>query len=280
MPIIADPTAPAPPLPTKVTGSDGVLTAYLDEPNAGVLLVADFSGASQVPARVRFYRDDGVLVRSGDWAWAPGGIAVAYDHEMSLSGSGHSWYAHPDVGADCQRVTLTVPAPSDLSTVWLKGLDSPGLSMQVVVSTWPRLHFAGRLSVSPVLGSAFPAFPAITQDLRQAPTSQMQVWTTTFGDSDALRLLVSSGVLLLQPNAKTGRRDQYVAIGDVDADLVGLPQGERLLWTLPLTEVERPATTGQRLRVPDRSYADRLATWPLYEGVPARSYLDGLTGGT
>ncbi|MGH3500931.1 MAG: hypothetical protein ACRDQA_08560 [Nocardioidaceae bacterium] len=271
MPIIADPNAPAPTPPETSTGIDGVLTAYLDPAWAGVLLVARFgSGVS----RVRFWRGD-TLVRSGDWAAAPGGIAVAYDHEAPLGGTGNSWHAEADTGVISDPVGLVIVEPSDLSRVWLKSIDNPVLSATFVVSTWPELTYAARRDVSPLVGSAY---PAISTDIRQAATSTMTIWTSTAAEAESLHTLVDSGVLLLQPTAETHRGDSYISMGDLVQADAGVPQNQQRLWTLPLTSIARPATTDQRLRVPGRSYADRYAKYPTYGDVPTRTYLGALIG--
>src|SRR5690348_6161615 len=93
MPIVLNPTTPNPAPPSTATSSDGRLTAFVDSAYSGVLLKADFSGLGTKPNRVRFMRGTDV-VRSGDPAWAPGGLGFAYDHEAPLSTS-TAWTAVP-----------------------------------------------------------------------------------------------------------------------------------------------------------------------------------------
>ena len=84
MPIPVDPSFVWPDAPTTTTSTDGRLAARVDSAHGGVLLRADFTGDATEAVKARFYRGDGSLVRSGDPAMAPGGVALAYDHEAPV----------------------------------------------------------------------------------------------------------------------------------------------------------------------------------------------------
>lgn len=73
MAYLISPSAQPPALPSTVVSVDGFLTAALDEPNAGVLLKADFSALNVRPDRVRLARIGGDVSASKQPLW---GIAA------------------------------------------------------------------------------------------------------------------------------------------------------------------------------------------------------------
>lgn len=118
MAYIVDPTVTPPTAPATTTSTDGILTVTLDPDNAGVYLHADFSSVPDV-TKVRFFREDGTPVRSGDPAPAISGVATAYDLEAPV-GSVTGWYAIP-IGPglpdlvdspDVQSSNLAISIPS------------------------------------------------------------------------------------------------------------------------------------------------------------------------
>lgn len=289
MPIIIDPSLPEPTPPTVVTGPDGVLTATVDAANAGVLLVADFTAMSPQPTRARFYRNnpDGttVLVRSGDPARAPGGTAVAYDDEAPL-GVGVSWYAAPMAtadsveGAPCDAVALEVPAPAggvnDPGT-WAKCLDDPNLSRQIKVQSWPEFDYDQGVASTRPLGSSFPV-----ADLTYpggSATGTLTVLVADEAEETAVRAVFASGVVLTQSRPDYNRADRYwLATGVKVSRISPRVQVTYRSLAVDLQQVDRPDTAGQKLRIPGRSYADRLAAYPTFDTVPARTFLQALTG--
>lgn len=268
-PIIVDPSFVPPPPPATATSSDGYLTATLDPAHAGVILKANFSSLGTVPVKVRFYRD-GVLVRSGDPAWAPGGIAIAYDHEVPV-GATSSWTAVPilasgALGTSSTPVALTVPAPSG-SLGWLKSIISPDLSMLVTLASAAEGGRDLRADLASVPGSPFPVG---SWDVPTALTITIGIRTDTAEDYDAIVALVSAGAVLFQGNDTSGIPRNLYALPTgslAAARMAGAETGfgwEFRLWSLTLTEIARPATIDAPLRIPGLSWettADSYASW-------------------
>lgn len=231
---------------------------------------------------VRFIRTnpDGsqVAVRSGDVALAPGRIAVAYDHEAPL-GVGVGWHAVPVLGGvegePSDGVTLSVPAPEWPLDLWLKSLEDPGLSLRVQVEEWAELATSAQASTVQALDGKY---PQVNFRTRTATTSTITVITEDLVTLEQMRALIDSGLLLVQTRAEYGRPDQFVLPGGVSEVMTAKAYHPTRRWQLELTEVQRPSTTGQRLRVIGRSYQDRLEAFPTYSDVPARTYLEALTG--
>lgn len=267
-----------PPIPTGATSPDGLISATII--GSGVFLRANYS-LSAIPAlhrprHIRFYRADGealVRVRSGDPAFAPGAVAHAYDDEAPL-GQISIWYAEPldaalqstPLRARSEGVALQLSEPGggpDDPATWIKSLEDPAVSMQVHVANWPETTFASRAYVNTVLGRPT---PAIVADVRAGATSQLQVLTLTQLEREAFWRLLSSGqVMLTQSRTEFGRQDRYWLFGDVTESRPSiLATAPQRLWTIPVTEIERPDTASQPMRLIGRSYADRLATYPSY----------------
>jgi hypothetical protein len=268
MAIVIDPSSTPPVPPVTATGTDGILTARRDDAWAGAVLTATYTGT--LPQQVRFTRvgPDGVEmpVRSGDLAWAPGGIAVAYDHEAPL-GAAVTWYAYPVtaagvVGAASAGVSLTIPEPTTPADVWLKSLVDPALSLPVWVQSWPQLDYAARQQRADVLGR--PA-PVLTVDAWSTSASEAVIFTQTLDERAALLDLLTSGsVLLAQTRAVNGRPDQYIVPGSISEALFTDSTDPARVWTVALTEVDRPPTIDAGLLIPGRSYADSAQAWPTY----------------
>lgn len=285
MPLFIDPLAPPPTPPTSATSGDGFLTATLDPDFAGVLLEADLHTLTPTPPKwIYFYRvdPDGSVwpVRSGNLARSPGGYGTAYDHEAPL-GAASTWYivayANPTTpGATYGGVGLTVPAPAggmaDPST-WLKSIDEPALSIRVPIVQWGDFQIDMFTEAAHVLGRELPIGAFDTAGgLSGAPIFGMY----DLAGLAAVRELVGSGQLLIQP-APVYKRPQFFAVctGVRVSDLLRLKDGF-YGYQFNLTEIDRPDTTSQGLRVPGHSYADRLDAFPLYSSVPARTYGDAI----
>jgi hypothetical protein len=269
--IVIDPTAPPPVPPVEVTSPDGILTARRDDTWAGVVLTADYTDADPVPGRVRLVHagPDGieVPVRSGDLAWAPGGLAVAYDHEAPL-GAPVTWYAYPvaadgTLGARSQGAALTIPEPGDsVRDVWLKSLTDPAASLRVLVLSWPVLEYGARQQRLDILGAAS---PVISVDAWALGSGEASILTETLAERAALLGLLKSGsVLLAQTRGAYGRPDAYLVPGTVSEQMAGDATDPGRIWTVSLTAVDRPPTLDAGLRIPGRSYADTGRALPTY----------------
>lgn len=287
MSIIIDPDDTPPGPPVEVVSPDGILTARRDDTWAGVLLIADFSDLDPDPMKVRFTRvgADGVevAVRSGDAAWAPGGVAVAYDHEAPL-GQSSAWYAYPIgwdgvVGDRSDGAAVTPPSPVPVRDVWLKSLSDPALSLLVKVMAWPELQYGERQQRFDVLGAAS---PVMRVDSWSLATSTVTVETDTLDERVAFRALITSGATVLaQTRMINGRPDAYWVPGGFNEVMPGVSTDPHRTWTVAVTEVDRPTTVGSPLRIPGRSYDTSSLTWPTYADRTAtgQTYADVTTGG-
>jgi hypothetical protein len=285
--IVIDPAAPQPTPPVEAVSPDGILTARRDDLWAGAYLVADYSAAASRPQRVRVVRAgaDGVEVpvRGGDLAWAPGGVAIAYDHEAPL-GQPCVWYAYPvsasgEVGARSEGVALAIPEPQPTRDVWIKSVSQPDLSLRVRVESWPALEYGARQERFDVEGA--PA-PVMRVDVWSLPTSSVTIETDTLAEREALlQLLTTSTTVLVQTRQEYGRPDAYWVPGAVTETMTGDAGDPHRSWTVPVTAVDRPPTVDTPLRIPSRSYRDSALQWPTYADRTAtgQTYRAVTTGG-
>ncbi|MCX5407518.1 hypothetical protein OHA37_27095 [Streptomyces sp. NBC_00335] len=239
-------------------------------------------------AQVRFVRQDPgaaepVRVRGGDPAWAPGGVAVAYDHEAPL-GVASAWYAYPigwdgTVGARSDGAAVTLPEPTPVLDVWLKSLTDPALSMLVKVMAWPELQYGERQQRFDVLGASS---PVMRVDAWSLPTSTVTIETDTLDERTTLLALLTSGTTLLaQTRAEYGRADTYWVPGQITEVMPGIASDPHRTWTVTVTAVDRPTTVDSPLRIPGRSYDDSGTTWPTYADriATGQTYHEVTTGG-
>jgi len=276
MPMIVDLSAPEVSPPETVVSPDGWLTAAVDEAHAGVVLAVDYTAGTPLPdaadvLRVRIVRQDPgavspVPVRSGDTAWAVGGVGSAYDHEAPL-GVGVAYtataiYADGTEGPS-SSVAVTVPAPTPPADVWIKSIDDPSLSARVTVLSWPTLQWESRIESAQVQGSRY---PSTSQDVYSASTSDITI-DAEGAQIEALReLLTTPGVRLIQTLPGYHRPDLYVLFGNPQESTVSTPDQPRT-FTAQVTEVARPDTAGQPLRVPGWSWdavGEQFATWDAF----------------
>ncbi|MFE6494121.1 hypothetical protein [Streptomyces sp. NPDC057748] len=275
MPMIVDLSAPVVSAPVTATSPDGRLKATLDADYAGVVLSYDGatlpSAATVRKVRIARRNPDGGLypVRSADPAWAIAGVGRAYDHEAPL-GVPVSWTATP-IYADgstgpASAVALTAPAPTTQDAdVWLKHVDTPGLSARVVVTEWPTLSYGSRLDMQTAVGNPF---PAVTQDVYDGATSEMAFDAIGPNIERVRAMLLAGGVFLVQTGPENHRPDMYVVFGDVDENLDDVPGGGRT-FRASVTEVARPDTVGQPLRMPGWSIDHVSARFATLDAVTA-----------
>lgn len=276
MPMIVDPSAPQVTVPATVTSPDGWLSAAVDSAWAGVYLAvnyaapaagAPYAGAADV-RQVRVTRQDPraaapVPVRSADRAWAVAGTGRAYDHEAPLGVA--VVYAATPLLADgtegpTSAVAVTVPAPVGWSDVWIKSLDTPGTSVLAHVVEWPTLAWSSRTDTAAVLGSPY---PVAALDAFAASTSTMRINVEPDDIPGFKALVLTPQVLLVQTLPEYNRPDQYAILGDLSEDADATPEQGRI-YTVAVTEVNRPDTAGQPLRLPAWSWdalAAQFATW-------------------
>lgn len=273
MGITVDPTfVPPPPLET-VTSPDGLLSAKIDPGHGSVLLWVNYSTQpTPLPQRVRFYRGDGTLVRSGDPAWAPGGIAVAYDHEAPI-GRPATYYAVPvyrddSVGVQTAGVTVVVPWVADPSQVWVKSPGNPAVSALLDAATFEEDGRAFRPSFNAIQGSRL---GVATWDVAQGLAGTLTVKTDDFAQYEAMLRLFDGGPLLIQANPECSGIPDFYALPDGNlASLRRVPTGYgygKRDWPIHLTECIRPATLDAPLRVPGNSYAETDPDFPTYQAA-------------
>lgn len=274
MPMIVDPDAPPIEVPTEVTSVDGHLTAVIDEPYAGVLLICDRSGDLTVIPHwtVERVNPDGSrhLVRSGDPVWSPGGYGLAYDHEAPL-GVAVLYVATPlgvdgQPVADASEVAVTIPVPAFPKDVWIKSTDRPGASLRVHVEDWPELSTEARNQLVTIPGDRY---PVATLDVYDASTSSMTLFTETSVEATALRdLLEAPDVLLVSTTPEHNRPDEFVVTGTLSEAIIG-PGDPARRWTVPLQPVARPSTADQTMRMPGWSADELLERFATLAAVEA-----------
>jgi hypothetical protein len=290
MPMIVDPLAPPVVPPTPAVSADGWLQAIVDPTWSGVVLSVDYTAATPLPAaadvrKVLITRlDPGaagpVPVRGADLAWCIEGVGVGYDHEAPL-GRAVTYTARPTYAdgttGPASSVAVTLLDPTAPADVWIKSIDEPGVSARVTVTSWPSLSWAARIDSADVMGSRY---PITAQDEYKAAASDI----TLDAEGDAIEtmrlLLTTPGVRLLQTRSDARRPDQFVLLGDPAEAIDTTPTGART-FTATVTEVERPPTAGQPMRMPGWSYDALAAAWPTYDAVAAAysSYASLATNG-
>lgn len=281
MAIVLDPGLSNPAAGTSVTSSDGVLTVYADTTYAGMLLYADFSGLSTKPTQVRFYRD-GLPVRSGDPAWAPGGQAIAYDHEAEL-GASAGWTAVPifadgTIGTTSTTAALAVPEMSDDVDCWIKPTNDPGLSCAFPIHTDQIDEaWAARTQATPVPGRRFGIG---TYDLRSPAPMSITLRTVTKAGKTALNKALDTGPVLVQLRSLFGIDDFYAIPGDNSARYFGELISQVRDMPTSFTPCDRPPTANSPLFVPGHSWAQQLAVAPTWTSrlVTWPTWLDALVG--
>jgi hypothetical protein len=279
MPMIVDPHAPEITPPVVVTSPDGWLRATADTTWAGVVLAVDYTASTPLDSvddvrMVRITRQDPgaaaqVPVRSADTAWAIEGVGTAYDHEAPL-GVAVVYTAVPTFAdgttgpSTALSITLPIPAagPGD---VWIKSLDTPGMSARVTVTSWPQLTWSARIDQANVMGSPF---PIAAQDVYSSSTSSITIDAEGAAIETVLKLLTTAGVLLIQTRPDYHRPDQYILLSNPQQAAVSTPTQPRT-YTADLVEVDRPSTVGQPLRIPGWSWDQVAADFATWDAVAA-----------
>lgn len=215
-------------------------------------------------AKVRFERQDGSLVRSGNPAWAPGGWAHAYDNEATLGG-GTMWRAVPirfdgTEGEPSDFVTVVIPPVSD-GWAWLKPVTDPDKAMLLKVEP-PDLDYNGRLDTTSIAGSPH---PAATWDVLEGFTTQLRSLVRDKLVADQLMALLDEGPVLAQFPKCAGLPDFYFLRGKLSLEHVhwdGYPW-RRYQWDV--VRVHRPDTTDTPLRIPGLYYDTVERDWTTYD---------------
>ncbi len=212
-------------------------------------------------------------VRSPDPVYTPGGYGYAQDNEPPLSTS-VSYRADAYSGAgvlmgSSTTATVTTAGVSASADAWLKGVDNPHLSREVILAaplgeSWDQ--GAEVFYPQPAAGSSV-AYPVVWQSAAQtAFRGRLRLRVGSSAEWDALYALLGSGVLLLQASSScaVASRDLYLRRLGAQRDQPG-----GTAWTLgwievDVIEVDRPATTGSPLMVPGWSHDIRDAAYATY----------------
>lgn len=221
-------------------------------------------GHGATTAKVRFERQDGSVVRSGNPAWAPGGYAHAYDHEATLGG-GTLWRAVPILfdgseGEPSEYVGAVIPALSD-GWAWLKPVADPDKAMLLKVEP-PDLSYDGRVDTTSITGAPR---PAATWDVLEGFTTQLRSLVREKDVEEQLMALLDEGPVLAQFPACAGLPDFYFIRGKLDLEHVhwdGWPW-RRYQWEV--VQIDRPDTTDSPLRIPGLSYDTVARDWTTYD---------------
>ncbi len=225
-------------------------------------------GHGSTVAKVRFERQDGSVVRSGNPAWAPGGYAHAYDHEATLGG-GTLWRAVPirfdgTEGTPSEYVGAVIPALSD-GWAWLKPVTDPDKAMLLKVEP-PDLSYDGRVDTTSIAGAPR---PAATWDVLEGFTTQLRSLVREKDVEEQLMALLDEGPVLAQFPACAGLPDFYFIRGKLDLEHVhwdGWPW-RRYQWDV--IQIDCPDTTDSPLRIPGLSYDTVARDWTTYDQLAA-----------
>lgn len=210
-------------------------------PNVGLSRVElDIQFATTV-SQVRVGRRDPsgftTLIRQGDPFTVTSGRGLLYDYEAPLD---------VDISYTATQVTppgnevaasATIKLASDGHS-WLKDPGLPSMNLRVGVSALPTLTRAARGNALAVVGRAA---PVVLTDIQSAPTGVVTLYSLTDTGRNGLLALMSRGsVLLLSTPAAYGFGSQYIVLGEVTENRVGLAPEASRTWDLPFTVVERP----------------------------------------
>lgn len=262
----------------SVTAPDGAVYARYGciadgQPSPGWLAIHSMHGEREgdrqnAVAKIRFERQDGTVVRSGNPAWAPGGYAHAYDHEATLGG-GTLWRAVPirfdgTEGTPSEYVGAVIPALSD-GWAWLKPVSDPDKAMLLKVEP-PDLSYDGRVDTTSIAGASR---PAATWDVLEGFNTQLRSLVREKPVADQLMTLLDEGPVLAQFPDCAGLPDFYFIRGKVDLEHVhwdGYPW-RRYQWDV--VSIDRPDTTDSPLRIPNLSYDTVERDWTTYDQLAA-----------
>jgi hypothetical protein len=252
--------------------SDGIVTASLMADGLTVKLAVDF-GVAGSPLSGNATTVYGVAVTeltTGNqvrgMSVAAAGATTGVDHEaplgVSLSYQAAALDAHGAKLTTSTAASITVPVPATGKGTWLKSLATPALSCNVITGMLPTWSADISTGVLQVIGRPD---PVVVQDVREYESGTLEVLTRTSSEEAALlALLKSPGPYLLQWPA-SGSADRYVTVGKYDRKRTSNQFGDPYrLWTLPLTQVARPAVAGWSVAIPGRTYADTAATLATY----------------
>jgi len=282
MPMIVDPSAPPITPPEVVTSPEGWLTAVVDDVWAGVYLAVDYTAGDTPLAEAADVRkvlitrqDPGAVgpvpVRSGNLAWAIEGSGQAYDHEaplgVAVAYTARPLYADGTWGPETSlAVVVPAPSPGQSKDLWLKSLESPGLSLRVMYGQAQGTTSAARQDTATRSGSPY---TAVAYDTAGAPAESVQV-DVLASQIEQFRTLIRSGVLLAQVRPGYQIPDRFFVPADVSEKPTGrLGSTGGYTVTFDIVPIERPDTADQPMATPEWSYDALAAAFASYDAVEA-----------
>lgn len=203
-------------------------------------------------------------VRGLDNVPAPGGGATGFDHEAPLGvlcTYQASIYSTAGVLV-MTTTTATATVAAAAYVVWLKSLSNPALSVAVRVMAFPAWAQDIAEGVFRVMGRAN---PVTVDDVRQSGTGTMVLKTNTTAEIAALRALLAAPGPYLLSSALAAEDDVYVSVAAHTRTRMTMVASDGLRTVqLPMTQVDRPATSGVPVAIPTHTYADSTTALPLY----------------
>ncbi|MFJ4488321.1 hypothetical protein [Streptomyces diastaticus] len=156
-------------------------------------------------------------------------------------------------------VTVSLP---DRNLAWLKDPGNPQRACRVMVQQAPDWQRPIEQTIHRVRGRRN---PVILSGRRGGKEGDLDIWTRTDEEREALHLLLDSGnVLLWQAMPGLGVSDMYVQVAEVTEARTGGTAAEPWrAWSLPLTEVDQPVALGVN-GAGGRTWQDVLSEFATY----------------
>ncbi|MFI1580007.1 hypothetical protein [Embleya sp. NPDC020630] len=188
-----------------------------------------------------------------------GTTMIFEDYEAPLGVTIH--YVYASGSSTTGTYDVTVPPPDEPYMLWLKDPGQPARNLCLMArstSAWSRKVDRGTY---PVRGARM---PVVVSDVRTSREGSVQVYTRSASEEAAADWLFDTGVVLLLQGLNLG--SVYVSIGDTDNAPVDADGSDPWrLWTLPITEVDRPV--GGMAGTAGRSWQTVLSGYATWQSV-------------
>jgi hypothetical protein len=230
----------------------------LNQPPRVALYVA---GAPTATVLVTRTDPDGNIrpVRGTEPASTVAGAWIGYDYEAPYGATSLTYTVIP---TDSTPQVTSAPVSLPVTQSWLIHPGVPALSVQLNRLKRASRSYPSGTAEHVILGAVFPK--TVTDGTRKSGRYQLTVRTDTDAQRTALSVLLSQSVTILLQIAYPFTPATYwsfLNVNDVAEDEVTARFGDpQRLWTLEVTEVDRPAGNVAA----QRTYADLLtecATW-------------------
>ncbi|WP_432147963.1 hypothetical protein [Streptomyces sp. bgisy029] len=170
----------------------------------------------------------------------------------------------PDTKAVLWRGTVpkTIPWP-DPDRAWLKDPGNPQRNTIVTVAAQPSWTRPIEQAEYVVKGRRN---KVVLSGRRQGREGEVQVWTHSDQERERLDWLLDGNVLLWQTGPGLGVGDLYMSVGQTTEAREGEAADPVRIWTLPVTEMDMPVTTGVN-GSGGRTWQDVLSEFPTWRAV-------------